>query len=214
MDRVHGFQGLAGTGKTSTLAFGHPRGCGAGRIQGRRLRPDLESGRPAPRSRHRSEYASELPCTTEGRRPCQQTSLHAGRIKPRQHESRCESFLEKIRPEDRVLVIGDIRQHQGVDAGRPFQQMQEAGMQTSRLDTIMRQKDPELLRAVQHLATNETEKGIALLSEQGGSPSLPTRQSASRRSRGTTLRNQRTPSSSPQTIAAASRSMKPCAASC
>ena len=124
------------------------------------------------------------------------------------------AFLEKIRPEDRVLVIGDIRQHQGVDAGRPFQQMQEAGMQTSRLDTIMRQKDPELLRAVQHLATNETEKGIALLSEQGpGHSSLPTRQSASRRSRETTLRNQRTPLSFPQTIAAVSRSMKPCAAS-
>ncbi len=31
----------------------------------------------------------------------------------------------------------------------------------------MRQKDPELLRAVQYLATNETEKGIALLSQQG-----------------------------------------------
>ena len=76
-------------------------------------------------------------------------------------------FLEKIRPEDRVLVIGDTRQHQGVDAGRPFQQMQEAGMQTAKLETIMRQKDPELLLAVQHLATNETEKGIALLSAQG-----------------------------------------------
>ena len=60
------------------------------------------------------------------------------------------AFLEKIHPQDRVLVIGDTRQHQGVDAGRPFQQMQEAGMQTSKLDTIMRQKDPELLRAVEH----------------------------------------------------------------
>ena len=77
------------------------------------------------------------------------------------------AFLEKIRPEHRVLVVGDTRQHQGVDAGRPFQQMQEAGMQTSKLETIMRQKDPELLRAVQYLATNETEKGITLLSQQG-----------------------------------------------
>ena len=51
------------------------------------------------------------------------------------------SFLGKLNPEDRVLVIGDIRQHQGVDAGRPFQQMQEAGMQTSQLDRIMRQRD-------------------------------------------------------------------------
>ena len=40
-------------------------------------------------------------------------------------------------------------------------------MQTSKLETIMRQKDPELLRAVQHLATNETEKGITLLAQQG-----------------------------------------------
>ena len=52
------------------------------------------------------------------------------------------AFLEKIHPEDRVLVIGDTRQHQGVDAGRPFQQMQEAGMQTSKLDTIMRAEGP------------------------------------------------------------------------
>ena len=77
------------------------------------------------------------------------------------------AFLDKLNPDDRVLVIGDTRQHQGVDAGRPFQQMQEAGMQTSQLDRIMRQKDPELLKAVQHLASNETEKGIAMLAEQG-----------------------------------------------
>ncbi len=77
------------------------------------------------------------------------------------------SFLSKLNPEDRVLVIGDTRQHQGVDAGRPFQQMQEAGMQTSQLDRIMRQKDPELLKAVQHLANNDTVKGVAMLAEQG-----------------------------------------------
>jgi ATP-dependent exoDNAse (exonuclease V) alpha subunit len=77
------------------------------------------------------------------------------------------SFLDKLNPNDRVLVIGDIRQHQGVDAGRPFQQMQEAGMQTSQLDKIMRQKDPELLKAVEHLANGETVKGIAMLAKQG-----------------------------------------------
>ncbi len=83
------------------------------------------------------------------------------------------SFLGKLNPDDRVLVIGDTRQHQGVDAGRPFQQMQEAGMQTSQLDRIMRQKDPELLKAVQHLANNETVKGIAMLAEQGRVTEIP-----------------------------------------
>ena len=77
------------------------------------------------------------------------------------------AFLEKLKPQDRVLVIGDTSQHQAVDAGRPFEQMQQAGMQTSRLDRIMRQKDPELRRAVELFANNETEKGVALLAEQG-----------------------------------------------
>ncbi len=77
------------------------------------------------------------------------------------------AFLEKLKSQDRVLVIGDTSQHQAVDAGRPFEQMQQAGMRTSQLDRIMRQKDPELRRAVELLANNETEKGVALLSEQG-----------------------------------------------
>jgi len=76
------------------------------------------------------------------------------------------AFLDKIQPQDRVLVIGDTRQHQGVDAGRPFEQMQDAGMRTSQLDQIMRQKDPELLNAVQHLAMGKTEEGVRLLREQ------------------------------------------------
>ena len=46
-------------------------------------------------------------------------------------------------------------------------------MQTSQLDRIMRQKDPELLKAVQHLANNETVKGIAMLAEQGRVTEIP-----------------------------------------
>jgi ATP-dependent exoDNAse (exonuclease V) alpha subunit len=66
-----------------------------------------------------------------------------------------------------VLLVGDTRQHQGVEAGKPFEQLQQAGMRTARLDQIMRQKDPELLRAVEHLAKNETKTGIDLLQQQG-----------------------------------------------
>lgn len=83
------------------------------------------------------------------------------------------SFLDKLNPNDQVLVIGDTRQHQGVDAGRPFQQMQEAGMHTSQLNRIMRQKDPELLKAVQHLANNKTVEPIAMLAGQGRVTEIP-----------------------------------------
>jgi ATP-dependent exoDNAse (exonuclease V) alpha subunit len=76
-------------------------------------------------------------------------------------------FLEKIGFQDKVLLIGDIRQHQGVDAGKPFEQLQQAGMQTAQLDQIVRQKDPELLRPVEHLSRGEVAEGISLLEQQG-----------------------------------------------
>jgi hypothetical protein len=45
--------------------------------------------------------------------------------------------------------------------------MQEAGMRTSELSQIMRQKDPGLLKAVEHLAKGETAMGVKLLADQG-----------------------------------------------
>jgi ATP-dependent exoDNAse (exonuclease V) alpha subunit len=76
-------------------------------------------------------------------------------------------FLNKIGPHDKVLLIGDTRQHQGVDAGKPFEQLHEAGMKTAQLDQIMRQKDPQLLKAVEHLSNNETAVGVEMLAQQG-----------------------------------------------
>jgi hypothetical protein len=46
-------------------------------------------------------------------------------------------------------------------------------MQTSPLDQIMRQKDPELLRAVEHLSKNETAIGLTLLQQQGRVTEIP-----------------------------------------
>lgn len=76
-------------------------------------------------------------------------------------------FLNRIGPQDRVLLIGDTRQHQGVEAGKPFEQLQAAGMRTAQLDQIMRQRDPELLRVVEHLAKHDTVTGVAILQAQG-----------------------------------------------
>ena len=81
-------------------------------------------------------------------------------------------FLRKLDPSDRVLFIGDMRQHQGVEAGKPFEQLVNAGMKTVKLDQIVRQRDPELLRAVEHLSRGEVAEGIALLELQGRVTSL------------------------------------------
>jgi len=177
-DRIHGLQGLAGSGKTSALssiregaeqngyavegfaptsrAAGQLRDAGipADTLQGFLARAGVERNAGDPNARHL--YMLD------------ESSLASTR--------QMQSFLEKIGPQDRVLLIGDTRQHQGVDAGKPFEQMQEAGMRTSQLDQIVRQKDPELLRAVEHLSRNETATGVQLLQQQGRITEIPDRQ--------------------------------------
>jgi conjugative relaxase-like TrwC/TraI family protein len=77
-------------------------------------------------------------------------------------------FLVKLESGDRVLLIGDTRQHQGVEAGKPFEQLVNAGMKTTQLDQIVRQRAaPELLKAVEHLSRGEVAEGVALLEQQG-----------------------------------------------
>ena len=48
----------------------------------------------------------------------------------------------------RVVLVGDVQQLKAVEAGRPFAQLQAAGMATSRLHEIQRQSEPELKEAV------------------------------------------------------------------
>ena len=49
----------------------------------------------------------------------------------------------------RVVLVGDEKQLDAVDAGKPFAQLQRAGMQTAVMDEILRQRDPALKEAVE-----------------------------------------------------------------
>ena len=49
----------------------------------------------------------------------------------------------------KVVLVGDEKQLDAVDAGKPFAQLQRAGMKTATMDEIMRQRDPELKAAVE-----------------------------------------------------------------
>ena len=164
-DRIHGLQGRAGSGKTTVLRSIREGAEKSGfTVEG--LAP---TSRAAGQLREAGIDASTLQSflarkADDKPQPRQLYMLDESSLAS---TKQMRDFLQKLKPQDRVLVIGDTAQHQGVDAGRPFQQMQEAGMRTAQLDRIMRQRDPELLKAVQHLAKNETREGIALLREQG-----------------------------------------------
>ena len=75
--------------------------------------------------------------------------------------------LHRLRSDDRVLLVGDTRQHHAVEAGRPYHQLQEAGVQTVRLDAIVRQQDPALKAAVEYLARGDIRTAIEQLRHQG-----------------------------------------------
>ncbi len=76
-------------------------------------------------------------------------------------------FVTRLHPNDRVLLVCDTRQHEAVEAGRPFAQLQEAGMRTVKLDEIVRQRDPERKNVVEHLANGRIGEAIGGLERQG-----------------------------------------------
>lgn len=52
----------------------------------------------------------------------------------------------------RLVMIGDTKQLAAIEAGKPFAQLQAAGMQTARISEIQRQKEPQLRHAVEAAA--------------------------------------------------------------
>ena len=63
----------------------------------------------------------------------------------------------------RVVLVGDAKQLDAVDAGKPFAQLQAAGMQTAVMDEIMRQRDPALKEAVEASLKGEIHRAFEKL---------------------------------------------------
>ena len=171
-DRIQGIQGFAGSGKTTTLT--------AIRSAAESRGYQVEGFAPTSRAARQLNEAGIEARTLQG--------FLASTVDPdlgeRKHfylvdesslasTNQMREFLTRIGPDDRVLLIGDIRQHQGVEAGRPFEQLQEAGMHTARLDEIVRQQDPALKSAVELLATGQVSAALDLLHQQGRLKEIP-----------------------------------------
>ena len=76
-------------------------------------------------------------------------------------------FFARLEPSDKVLLVGDSRQHQAIEAGTPFEQFQKHGMATVKLSEIVRQRKPELKRTVEKLSAREMREAIDSLEQQG-----------------------------------------------
>jgi conjugative relaxase-like TrwC/TraI family protein len=170
-EKIVGLDGVAGVGKTTTLAVvregaeqagykveGFAPTSGAAKkldeagIETKTLQAHLAQGQRADTGEHRLYVMDE-------------SSLASTK---QMHE-----FVSRLHPNDRVLLVGDTRQHESVEAGRIFAQLQDAGMKTVKLEEIVRQKDPELKQTVEQLARGQVGEAIAGLERQGRIHEVP-----------------------------------------
>ena len=172
-DRIHGIQGFAGAGKTTTLTVIRS----AAESQGYQV----EGFAPTSRAAKQLEQAGVQAGTLQGflargqnaeRNPGQKRLFFIDESSLAS-TNQMREFLARLGPHDRVLLIGDIRQHQGVEAGRPFEQLQEAGMRTAKLDEIVRQRDPALKATVELLATGQISAALDALGQKGRVQEIP-----------------------------------------
>ena len=63
----------------------------------------------------------------------------------------------------KLVLVGDAKQLDAVDAGKPFAQLQAAGMKTAVMDEILRQRDPDLKAAVEASLAGEIGKAFEKL---------------------------------------------------
>lgn len=163
-DRVVGLQGDAGAGKTTTLAV----------IRAGAEKAGYEVCGLAPTSRATKQLAEaglvsktlQKHLASGDRDKDRKATLYVVDESSLASTHQVNTFLHRLRDGDRVLLVGDARQHEGVDAGRPFAQAQQCGMQSARLDTIVRQKDEGLRQAVRSLANRDVHEAINLLAGQ------------------------------------------------
>lgn len=164
-DVVHGLEGKAGVGKTTLLKSVREAAERRGYV--------VEGLAPTSRAANQLRDAGISADTLQGflvsaRQPTPERHLYMVDESSLASTKQMRDFLAKLDSGDRVLLIGDSRQHQGVEAGKPFEQLVSAGMKTSQVDQIVRQRNaPELLKAVEHLSRGEIAEGIALLEQQG-----------------------------------------------
>jgi conjugative relaxase-like TrwC/TraI family protein len=171
-DRVQGIQGYAGAGKTTTLSVIREAAESRGYT--------VEGFAPTSRAARQLNESGVESGTLQGflarsPDPATQEQRHFYFVDESSLAStnQMREFLARLGPNDRVLLIGDTRQHQGVEAGRPFEQLQEAGMRTAKLDEIVRQKDPALKSAVELLAKGQVSAALESLQQQGRVQEIP-----------------------------------------
>ena len=170
-DRFIGVQGLAGTGKSHMLSKAvegiKAETCRLSGHQGHKvigLAPYASQNQAlASLGMESQTLASFLARATQHRALDRKSIIfldEAGVVPAHQLE-KLMAIVEKQGA--RLILSGDRKQTHAVEAGKPFEQLQDGGMTKAFLTEIKRQKNEAIRAAVVHAANNEVPAAIAVL---------------------------------------------------
>ena len=177
-DRTVGVQGYAGTGKTRMLnrarALAEKKGYrmmglapSASAVQTLAAESGIES-ETLQRFLARNAGVAEGRLTKKGAREMRATFAKTVLVVDEGSlastvQARALLRIASVLRLPKLVLVGDAKQLDAVDAGKPFAQLQQAGMKTAVMDEIMRQRDPELKAAVEASLTGEIGKAFEKL---------------------------------------------------
>ncbi|MGA8221030.1 MAG: MobF family relaxase [Candidatus Acidiferrales bacterium] len=164
-DQVTAMEGVAGSGKTTSLTVVRE----AAEREGYKVEGFAPTSRAAQKLGEAGIESSTLQryLTRTDEQHGDQKRLYILDESSLASTKQMNEFLHRLKDNDRVLLVGDVRQHQAVEAGTPYQQLQEAGIQTARLDEIVRQKDPALKEVVEQLSRGDVQGAMEKLDARG-----------------------------------------------
>ena len=179
-DRTVGVQGYAGTGKTTMLnrarALLEKRG-----YEVRGLAPSASAARTLAaeagigsetlqRFLARNAGVAEGRLTKKGEKEMRAAYARTALVVDEGSLASTVQARDLLRIADalripRVVLVGDEKQLGAVDAGKPFAQLQKAGLKTAVMDEIMRQRDPELKAAVEASLGGDVQRAFEKLGD-------------------------------------------------
>ena len=166
-NRVTAVQGYAGTAKTTTVIATYAREAQAKGLSVTPLAPTASAARTLGDAlgMRGETVARHLAANSQGARGGVWIVDEASMLSARDMASLLELGAKA---NARIVLVGDVKQLGSVGAGAAFAQLQNAGMQTAKLDEIVRQTNTATKGAVLASIEGDARKALAALDRGGG----------------------------------------------